>query len=85
MNWQALRGHTLVLLATASGIVGMGMVFRAVMDGSAVGVSRGVPFLLVGVWWAGQELGRSVVTSRRRRLATSLPCLAETSASESGE
>lgn len=85
VNWETIRRHTLVLLATVSGIVGMGIVFRAVMDGSVVGVSRGAPFLLIGLWWVGRELGRSIIASRNRRLSKSLPNQPKTSASEIAE
>ncbi len=67
MDWQTFRGHALVVLATISGIVGMGVVFDGAMHGSVVGISRGVPFLLMGLWWAGRELGRSMIASRNRR------------------
>ena len=73
MGRQTLRGHILVLLASVSGIAGMGMVFDGATHGSFVGVSRGVPFLLVGLWWAGRELGRSMLASRSRRSRTHLP------------
>jgi hypothetical protein len=68
MDRRALLGHALVLLATVAGILGMGMVFQGVMDGSLREISRGVPFLLIGLWWAGRELGRSLLVSRARRL-----------------
>jgi Na+(H+)/acetate symporter ActP len=63
---DALR-VSLVLLATVAGIIGMGMVFEGVMQESVVAVSRGLPFLLLGLWWAGRELGRSMALSRARR------------------
>lgn len=67
MNWQTWRGHALVAIAIAMGIVGMGMVFDGAMDASLREMSRGVPLLLIGLWWAGHELGRSMRASRRRR------------------
>ena len=67
MDWQTFRGHALVVLATVSGIAGMGMVFEGAMHGSLVGMSRGVPFLLIGLWWAGRELGRSMIATGSRR------------------
>lgn len=69
VNWRAVRGYMLVLLATLAGIVGMGMVFDGAMHGSGVGVSRGLPVLLIGLWWAGHELGRSMIASRRKHFA----------------
>jgi hypothetical protein len=70
MDRRALLGHSLVLLATIIGILGMGMVFQGVMDGSLREISRGVPPLLLGLWWAGRELGRSLLVSRARRPST---------------
>ena len=67
MDRQTLRGHILVLAATVSGIAGMGMVFDGAMHGSLVGISRGMPFLLIGLWWAGRELGRSMIATGSRR------------------
>lgn len=67
MDWQTFRGHALVVLATVSGIAGMGMAFDGAMHGSLVGMSRGVPFLLTGLWWAGRELGRSMIATGSRR------------------
>lgn len=66
MTWQALRGHLLVLVATLSGVMGMGLVFQAAMRGDVPGISRAAPLLLIGLWWAGRELGRSMIASRRR-------------------
>jgi hypothetical protein len=67
MDWQTFRGHALVVLATVSGIAGMGMVFDGAMHGSFIGMSRGMPFLLLGLWWAGRELGRSMIATGSRR------------------
>lgn len=67
MTRRDLQGHALVLLATMSGIVGMGMMFDAAMRWDVHGMSRAAPFLLVGLWWAGHELGRSMIASRNRR------------------
>ncbi len=69
VDGRSFRGHLLVLLAIVSGIAGMGMVFDATMHGSLVGVTRGIPFLLIGLWWAGRALGRSMIESRHRRPA----------------
>lgn len=68
VDGRSFRGHLLVLLAIVSGIAGMGMVFDATMHGSLIGVTRGIPFLLVGLWWAGRALGRSMIESRHRHL-----------------
>jgi hypothetical protein len=68
MNWEDIRGHSLTLLSILSGIVGMGIVFNGAMHGSFVEISQGVPFLLMGLWWSGRELGRSIDASRRRRV-----------------
>lgn len=67
MDRQTLRGHILVLAATVSGIGGMGMVFDGAMHGSLIGISRGMPLLLMGLWWAGRELGRSMMATGSRR------------------
>lgn len=69
VDWRAVRGHILVVAAVAIGIVGMEMVFSGAMDGSLREASRGVPLLLIGLWWAGRELGRSMRASRGRRMA----------------
>lgn len=67
MTRQALTGHTLVVIATLSGIVGMGLMYDAVSRGDVYGMCRAAPLLLVGLWWAGRELGRSMMASRSRR------------------
>ena len=67
MDRQTLRGHILVLVATVSGIAGMGMVSDGAMHGNLIGVTRGVPFLLIGLWWAGRELSRSMIATGSRR------------------
>lgn len=66
MDWRTIRGHALMVLAVLAGIAGMGMVFDAVMHGSALRLSQGTPLLLMGLWWAGRELGRSMLASRER-------------------
>jgi hypothetical protein len=62
----ALRAHILLLLAVVAGVVGMGMVYQGLSDGSLRGTCQGVPFLLVGLWWSGRELGRSIAAGRSR-------------------
>ena len=68
-DWTALRGHALVLGAVAIGILGMSMVFNGAMAGNLYAASRGVPLLLIGLWWSGRELRRSMDASRARRAA----------------
>jgi hypothetical protein len=64
---EAVRGHILLLVAIVSGIAGMGMVYQGIAAGSVRMTSQGVPFLLIGVWWAGRELGRSIIAGRIRK------------------
>lgn len=64
MDWHTFRGHALVLIATVAGIVGMGVVFGGAMHGNLRAMTQGVPFLLLGLWWAGRELGRSMMAGR---------------------
>jgi Na+/proline symporter len=66
MKREALRGHALVLISTLAGIVGMGIVFGGAMRGDFHTIMQGSPFLLLGLWWAGRELGRSMIVSRTR-------------------
>lgn len=66
---QALRGHILVLLATLSGIVGMGLTFTGAVQGKLGDLILGLPLLLLGLWWSGIQLGRSQRASRVRRAA----------------
>lgn len=66
---RAVLAHFLIVAAVASGIVGMEIVFSGVMHGSVSDVSRGVPLLLIGLWWSGRELGRSMRMSRIRRMS----------------
>jgi hypothetical protein len=68
MNAEALRGHLLVLLATAVGILGMGLVFDAVMTAKLAEAVQGTPLLFLGLWWAGRDLGRSMLAARARKL-----------------
>ncbi|HZU11520.1 MAG TPA: hypothetical protein VFB58_01670 [Chloroflexota bacterium] len=68
MNWTHLRAHLFTLAATVMGIAGMGLVFSGTMAASFSEASRGVPLLLIGLWWAGRELGRSMEASRRRKV-----------------
>jgi hypothetical protein len=65
VDWASVRGHGLVLIAIAAGILGMGLVFNGVSHGSVGEVGRGAPFLLMGLWWAGRELGRNMLMHRR--------------------
>jgi len=69
MTRQSIRGHALALLATCSGIVGMGIVFNGVADGSMRELSVGVPLLFMGLWWSGQVLARSILVSRAKHEA----------------
>jgi hypothetical protein len=64
MKREAIRGHALVLISTLAGIVGMGIVFGGAMHGNFHTVMQGAPLLLLGLWWAGRELGRSMMLSR---------------------
>jgi hypothetical protein len=66
MEREAMRGHALVLISTLAGIVGMGIVFGGAMHGNLHTMMQGAPFLLLGLWWAGRELGRSMILSRAR-------------------
>ncbi|GAC1325877.1 MAG: hypothetical protein NVS2B16_11780 [Chloroflexota bacterium] len=66
MDWTVIRGHSLVLIATLAGIAGMGIVFGGAMHGDLHAMMRGAPFLLLGLWWAGHDLGRSMMASRAR-------------------
>lgn len=63
MTAETIRGHLLTLTACVLGIAGIGMMFQGVMDGSLHTFSRGVPLLLLGLWWASRELGRSIAAS----------------------
>lgn len=67
MTGREVRGHALMLLATLGGIAGMGIMFSGAMHADPLGVVRGVPFFLIGLWWAGRELGRSMAASRHAR------------------
>jgi len=69
MNRRALPAHILIVTAVVAGIIGMGTVFDAVMHGSMTEFTRGVPLLLMGLWWAGRELSRSMLASHARRAA----------------
>lgn len=66
MEREAIRGHVLVLISMLAGIVGMGIVFGGAMHGNVQTMMQGAPFLLLGLWWAGHELGRSMMLSRAR-------------------
>jgi hypothetical protein len=69
VDWRALRGHLLVLLATLSGIVGMGVVFTGATAGRMGELALGLPLLCLGLWWSGIQLGRSRTAVRARRAA----------------
>jgi hypothetical protein len=62
-----LLRHTLVLAACLAGVIGMGMIFRGAMHASVAELARGAPFFLISVWWAGRELGRSMLASRANK------------------
>jgi hypothetical protein len=67
MSWQTLRGHALVLAATIAGIVGFSLIYDAFRYHSMAYVTTGVPLLMIGLWWAGHELGRSNLASKARK------------------
>jgi hypothetical protein len=69
MDWRALRGHILVLLAMLCGIVGMGVVYTGATAGKMGELTLGLPLLCLGLWWSGIQLGRSQAASRARRAA----------------
>ncbi len=73
MDRRALRAHALLLLAVLSGIIGMGIVYQRISTESVRLTSQGMPFLLIGLWWAGRELGRSITASRMRKAGRGLP------------
>jgi hypothetical protein len=66
MEREAIRGHALVLISTLAGIAGMGIVFGGAMHGNLHTMMQGAPLLLLGLWWAGRELGRSMMAGRAR-------------------
>ena len=68
-NRHVLYGHVLVLLATLCGVVGMGITYTGVTDGSLGDLTLGLPLLLLGLWWSGIQLGRSQAAGRARRAA----------------
>ena len=68
LDWHVVRHHGLVIAAVSAGIAGMGMAFTGAMDANWREVSRGIPLLLIGLWWAGRELGRSIESSRSRQI-----------------
>jgi hypothetical protein len=67
MEWHTIRGHILVLGSTLAGIAGMGIVFGGAMHDDLHTMLQGTPLLLLGLWWAGHELGRSMMTGCARR------------------
>jgi hypothetical protein len=68
MNRRSMAGHLLMTAAVAAGILGMGSVFNGAMHGSASEIYRGLPFLLLGLWWSGRDLGRSMLAGRSRSM-----------------
>ena len=66
LDRQSLGRHALVLAAVITGIAGMSLLFSGAMHGDLREVSRGVPLLVIGLWWAGRELARSIQASRAR-------------------
>jgi hypothetical protein len=71
LDWQVVRHHGLVIVAVSAGIAGMGVAFTGAMDANWREVSRGIPLLLIGLWWAGRELGRSMQASRTQQITGS--------------
>jgi hypothetical protein len=69
MTWRAYGAHALVILAALAGIAGMGIAFNGLMAGNLVEASKGAPLLLIGLWWCGRELDRSMAASRARKAA----------------
>jgi len=67
MELQAIRHHALVLISTVAGIAGMGIVFGGAMQGNLHTMAQGAPLLLLGLWWSGRGLGRSMLAGRARR------------------
>lgn len=63
---EVIKGHVLVLVACLAGVIGIGIIFQGAMDGSVTEMSRGIPWFLIGTWWAARELGRSMLLSRSR-------------------
>jgi len=63
--------HFLTLAAVAAGIFGFGLVYQGIAHGQRGSLTTGIPVLLIGLWWAGKELGRSNLAARRRRLLRS--------------
>jgi hypothetical protein len=68
MSRQVTLSYGLVLVASIMGIAGMSIMFNGFMHGSFVEVTRGVPLFLVGLWWDGRELSRSMAASRARKM-----------------
>ena len=73
MDLRTFSAHALVLIATGAGILGMGIAFDGAMHGSLVEVSRGLLFLVLGLWWAGRALGRSMLAARRSKDGRTAP------------
>src|SRR5579872_2463822 len=63
-----LIAHVTTLAATAAGVAGFGLLYQGLAGGNRTELTVGIPLLLVGLWWAGQGLGRSNLAARRRRL-----------------
>jgi len=73
MSRRALRGHVLVLAATIVGIIGFGLICDAFRYQSLAYATTGIPMVMVGLWWAGRELGRSNMASRSRKIRAARP------------
>ena len=69
MSRQTFWNHALTLATCLLGIAGMGMVFQGAMHADGYAMSRGIPLLLIGLWWAGRELARSIAASNGRSRA----------------
>jgi len=64
---RALGSYLSVALATVAGIIGMGLLFTAATRGPLSLVFAGLPLLLIGLYWSGQALGRSLLLAEARQ------------------
>ncbi len=64
MTGTALASHVAVCLSVAAGIIGMSLVYDAVVGSNMHELTFGMPLLLGGLWWSGRELARSTLASR---------------------
>lgn len=62
-----LLRHALVIVSVAAGILGMGVLFDGALAGDVRSICVGLIVLLMGLWWSGHELGRSMMASRARK------------------